>query len=236
MSHELRTPMNAILGYSEMLIEEAEDLKARELATDLKKIRAAGKHLLSLINDVLDLSKIEAGKMTLFVEEFDVESMVREVATTIEPLVAKNLNQLKIDLAPDCGKIRADLVKVRQTLLNLLSNASKFTHKGTITLGVRRLRGTLPESSETQPDSKVPGDRIQFSVRDTGIGMTPEQQSRLFQAFSQTDASTTRKYGGTGLGLAISKRFCQSMGGDISVEKRHRAWIHLHGGSPSGSC
>ena len=219
MSHELRTPMNAILGYSEMLIEEAEDLDIKELTPDLDKIRTAGKHLLSLINDVLDLSKIEAGKMTLFVEEIDVETMVRDVAATIQPLVGKNANELKINLAADCGTIRADLTKIRQTLLNLLSNASKFTEKGRITLTVRRLYGEPDLSSEASTNSKISGsgNRIQFSIQDTGIGMTPEQQGKLFKAFSQTDASTTRKYGGTGLGLVISRRFCRLMGGDISV-------------------
>jgi signal transduction histidine kinase/CheY-like chemotaxis protein len=218
MSHELRTPMNAILGYSEMLIEEAEDLNVRQLAPDLNKIRASGKHLLSLINDILDLSKIEAGKMTLFVEEIDIKRLVRDVAATIQPLVSKNSNRLEIDLGADCGAIRADLTKIRQTLLNLLSNASKFTENGRITLTVRRVHGDRVPSSEAAMDSRNPGDRIQFSIQDTGIGMTPGQQRELFKAFSQTDASTTRKYGGTGLGLVISRSFCQLMGGDISVK------------------
>jgi signal transduction histidine kinase/CheY-like chemotaxis protein len=217
MSHELRTPMNAILGYSEMLIEEAEGLNVKDLTTDLTKIRSAGKQLLSLINDVLDLSKIEAGKMTLFVEQINIASMIHDVSTTIQPLVDKNSNALEINIAPDCGSINADLTKIRQTLLNLLSNASKFTKNGRITLTVRRLRGTSVLSSQTETDLKATHERIQFSVEDTGIGMTPEQQGKLFKAFSQTDASTTRKYGGTGLGLAISRRFCQLMGGDISV-------------------
>jgi signal transduction histidine kinase/CheY-like chemotaxis protein len=214
MSHELRTPMNAILGYSEMLIEEAEQSNAQEFSADLNKIRGAGKHLLSLINDVLDLSKIEAGKMTLFVEEVDVARLVHDVVATIQPLVSKNANELQVDLGENCGTIRADLTKIRQTLLNLLSNASKFTDRGKITLSVRRVSGYRGDASEA-PAAR---DRIRFSVTDTGIGMTPEPQGKLFQAFSQTDASTTRKYGGTGLGLAISRRFCQLMGGDISVK------------------
>jgi CheY-like chemotaxis protein len=218
MSHELRTPMNAILGYTEMLIEQAEDLKVKELTPDLSKIRAAGKHLLSLINDILDLSKIEAGKTTLFVEEINVGTMVQDVATTIQPLVDKNSNELKIDVAPDCGTIHADLTKIRQTLLNLLSNASKFTENGKITFTARRVQGEPAFPSEAQANSRTASARIQFSVQDTGIGMTAEQQGKLFRAFSQTDASTTRKYGGTGLGLAISRRFCQLMGGDISVK------------------
>jgi signal transduction histidine kinase len=212
MSHELRTPMNAILGYSEMLIDEAEDLNVKELTPDLNKIRRAGKHLLSLINDILDLSKIEAGKMTLFVEEIDVVSLVDEVAATIQPLIEENSNKLEINVAPDCGRIRADLPKIRQTLLNLLGNATKFTAKGRITLSVRRIHTKVASD-----DASNSTERIQFSIKDTGIGMTPEQQGKLFQPFSQTDTSTTRKYGGTGLGLAISGRFCQLMGGDISV-------------------
>jgi len=206
MSHELRTPMNAIIGYSEMLIEEAEDLEQDEMIPDLRKIRSAGKHLLALINDVLDLSKIEAGKMTLYVEEFAVEETLDEVVTTIAPLLETNKNRLVIEKAPGLGMVRADLTKVRQTLFNLLSNATKFTENGTITLAASR-QGT-PGKDEC----------LMLRVTDTGIGMSPEQLGRLFQAFTQADASTTRKYGGTGLGLIISRKFCQMMGGDITVE------------------
>ena len=195
MSHELRTPMNAILGYSDMLIDDAEDLNAKELTADLKKIRSAGKHLLSLINDILDLSKIEAGKMTLFVEDIDVASLVGDVATTIQPLLEQNSNKLEINVAPDCGRIRSDLAKIRQTLLNLLGNATKLTARGRITLSVRRMETKLP-SDGANSAAHNSTERIQFSIRDTGIGMTPEQQSKLFQPFSQTDTSTTRKYGG----------------------------------------
>jgi signal transduction histidine kinase/CheY-like chemotaxis protein len=201
MSHELRTPMNAIIGYSEMLIEECADLGHDEFLPDLEKVRSAGKHLLSLINDVLDLSKIEAGKMTLFIEEFSIPEMVSDVAATIQPLVEKNLNRLEIKAAPDLGRMRADLTKVRQTLFNLLSNASKFTENGVVTLAIER----------------TAGGRISMRVSDTGIGMTPEQLGKLFQAFTQADESTTRKYGGTGLGLVISRRFCRLMGGDVTV-------------------
>lgn len=204
MSHELRTPMNAIIGYSEMLAEEAGDLGQESFIPDLKKIHAAGKHLLALINDVLDLSKIEAGKMTVYVESFVVREMLDDVVSTIQPLIAKNQNTLELRCADDLGSMRADLTKVRQTLFNLLSNAAKFTEKGTLTVEARR-------------HHEDGADRIVFSVSDTGIGMTPEQLSRLFQAFSQADSSTTRKYGGTGLGLVISKKFCLMMGGDISV-------------------
>ena len=224
MSHELRTPLNAIIGYSEMLQEEAEGIGSKELVPDLEKIRGAGKHLLGLINDILDLSKIEAGKMTLYVEEFDVARMVREVASTIQPLVAKNSNRLEVNCPGEIGTMRADLTKVRQTLFNLLSNATKFTEKGVITLAVERERVEAEAENAGSGRglvlaSKRSGDRshITFRVSDTGIGMTPEQLSRLFEAFSQADASTTRKYGGTGLGLAISRKFCRLMGGDLTV-------------------
>ncbi|MEE8265464.1 MAG: response regulator, partial [Acidiferrobacterales bacterium] len=205
MSHELRTPLNAIIGYSEMLQEEADDLGQEGFLPDLNNIHVAGKHLLSLINDILDLSKIEAGKMDLFLESFDIAKMVADVATTIQPLVAKNANALRVDCGDDLGAMRADLVKVRQALFNLLSNACKFTERGTVTLTV---------SQETA--DRIPW--IIFRVRDSGIGMTPEQMEKLFQAFSQADVSTTRQFGGTGLGLAISRKFCQMMGGDITVE------------------
>jgi PAS domain S-box-containing protein len=205
MSHELRTPLNAIIGYSELLQEEAEDLGQEDFLPDLHKIHAAGKHLLSLINDILDLSKIEAGKMELFLETFQVAPMVQDVATTVRPLVDKNGNTLTVTGTEGGGSMFADLTRVRQCLFNLLSNAAKFTDKGRITLSVSR---------ETAGD----GDWVTFRVSDTGIGMTPEQLEKLFQAFTQADASTTRKYGGTGLGLAISRRLCRMMGGDIAVE------------------
>ena len=205
MSHELRTPMNAIIGYSEMLIEDARDAGSAAIVPDLEKIRVAGRHLLSLINDVLDLSKIEAGKMTLFNEVFEVGAMITEVAETVRPLVNQKQNVLEVECPPGIGTMEADVTKVRQTLFNLLSNAGKFTERGRIILSVAR-RGDEPG-----------GDRIRFVVTDTGIGMSAEALSRLFQAFSQADASTTRKYGGTGLGLVISRKFCQMMGGDITV-------------------
>ncbi len=206
MSHELRTPMNAIIGYSEMLQEEAEDLGQKEFIPDLQKIHGAGKHLLSLINGILDLSKVEAGKMELYLEEFNLAQLTHDIASTIQPLIAKNGNRLIAECPADTGKMRADLTKLRQTLFNLLSNASKFTENGTIRLEVTRCSG------ETTPATIV------FRVTDSGIGITPEQMTRLFEAFSQADASTTRKYGGTGLGLAISREFCRLMGGDITVE------------------
>jgi PAS domain S-box-containing protein len=200
MSHELRTPLNAIIGYSEILQEEVEELGQPGLAPDLLKIRNAGKHLLALINDVLDLSKIEAGKMELYLETFEVERMLEEVLTTVAPLVATNTNRVVVDCAPGVGAMRADLTRTRQILFNLLSNACKFTHDGIITVRAR-----------------ADGASIMFGVEDTGIGMTDEQQSRLFEAFAQADASTAKRFGGTGLGLAISRQFCRMMGGELGV-------------------
>jgi signal transduction histidine kinase/CheY-like chemotaxis protein len=221
MSHELRTPLNAIIGYSEMLQEEAEELKQPDFVPDLEKIHGAGKHLLGLINDVLDLSKIESGKMTLYLEDFDVAKLVREVAATVQPLITKNGNRLEVACPADLGPMHADVTKVRQTLFNLLSNASKFTEKGMIRLSVER--GGAPGALE-EPRSDAPTlqrSAVVFQVTDTGIGMTPEQLGKLFQAFMQADASTSRKFGGTGLGLAISRKFCQLMGGDITVQSEH---------------
>jgi GAF domain-containing protein/DNA-binding response OmpR family regulator/anti-sigma regulatory factor (Ser/Thr protein kinase) len=205
MSHELRTPLNAIIGYSEMLEEDAAELDGGRLVPDLEKINAAGKHLLELINAVLDLSKIEAGKMELYLEDFEVARLVQDVAAVIKPLAEKNANRLEVTCAPDAGIMHADITKLRQSLFNLLSNACKFTQRGTVSLEVTR-------------ELAVAGDRLRFSVRDTGIGMTPEQMTRLFQEFSQADAATTRRFGGTGLGLALSRRLCRMMGGDVTAE------------------
>jgi PAS domain S-box-containing protein len=200
MSHELRTPLNAIIGYSEMLQEMAIDDGHDEYQGDLKKIHSAGQHLLELINDVLDISKIEAGKMDLYIESFSIDQTIEEVKAVVDPLAKKNSNQLVIDKPPELGLIRADATKVRQCLLNLLSNACKFTSNGTVRLHALRDEGW-----------------ITFEISDTGIGMTKEQMGKLFRAFQQADSSTTRKFGGTGLGLAISRRFCQFMNGDITV-------------------
>lgn len=205
MSHELRTPLNAIIGYSEMLQEEAEDFDAMPLIPDLQKIHSAGKHLLSLINDILDISKIEAGKMELYLENFNLEHLVREVATTVSPLIKISNNLLVLDISSPLDDIYADLTKVRQVLFNLLSNAGKFSRDDTILLRVGRV-------------ALEDGDWVRFQVIDQGIGMTPEQQQRLFKPFTQADASTTRKYGGTGLGLAITKEFVEMMGGRINLE------------------
>jgi signal transduction histidine kinase/CheY-like chemotaxis protein len=204
MSHELRTPLNAIIGYSEMLQDEAADLGEERFVADLQKINAAGRHLLELINAVLDLSKIEAGKMDLYLETFSVAALVNDIAAVIRPLAGKNGNRLEMHAEANVGVMRADLTKVRQAVFNLLSNACKFTEHGTVSLTVAR---------ETAEDA----DWLTFAVSDTGIGITPEQMGRLFQDFS-TDAATMQKYGGTGLGLALSRRLCRMMGGDIAVE------------------
>lgn len=204
MSHELRTPMNAIIGYSEMLVEEAEDLGQTSFLSDLNKIQGAGKHLLELINDVLDLSKIESGKMTIFCEDIEISAMVADIASTVMPLVQKNRNTLTTELSPDIGIMHSDLTKIRQSLFNLLSNAAKFTEGGGIRLVV---------STHTKRRREF----VSFAISDTGIGMKPEQLGRLFDPFTQADESTTRKYGGTGLGLAISRRFCRMLEGDIDV-------------------
>jgi signal transduction histidine kinase/CheY-like chemotaxis protein len=204
MSHELRTPLNAVIGYSEMLEEAAQEAGQKDYIPDLQKIQLAGRHLLGLINDILDLSKVEAGKMTLYLETFDVAELVREVTTTIHPLVLKNRNVLDVQAGGPIGSMHADVTKVRQCLFNLLSNACKFTERGKIQVRVRR-------------EALAARDVVRFEVSDSGIGMTPEQVDNLFEAFAQADASTTRKYGGTGLGLALSRHFCRRMGGDITV-------------------
>ena len=204
MSHELRTPMNAILGYSEMLIEEAEDIGQDDFVPDLKKINQAGAHLLSLINDVLDLSKIESGKMEAYAEDFTVDSLIDQVAGTVQTLMNKNNNTLIIERDKQLGSAHQDQTKMRQSLLNLLSNAAKFTHEGTITLRAER-------------KSQADGDWLTFSVNDTGIGIPTDKLDHVFEEFSQADSSTTRDYGGTGLGLPISRRFCIMLGGDLTV-------------------
>jgi len=205
MSHELRTPLTAAIGYSEMLMDEASDLGVSEFIADLEKINSSSRHLLGLINDILDLSKIEAGKMDLYLEEFEISNLFQEVTNTTINVVQQNGNLLMVSGVNNSGSIYADFTKVRQCLINLLGNASKFTKQGNIKLEFER---QFHEGEE----------RAIFRVRDTGIGMSEEQQLKLFKIFSQADASTTRKYGGTGLGLALTKKFCVLMGGDISVE------------------
>ena len=205
MSHELRTPLNAIIGYTEILEEDARDAGREHLVADLTKILDAGRHLLGLINNILDLSKIEAGKMDLHCEFTEVSRLLTEVESTTTPLVAKNQNALRVECAAGTGGLTTDHVKLRQVLLNLVSNASKFTERGVITMRAERVR---------EGDIGF----VVFEVQDTGIGMTPEQLSRIFHPFTQAESSTTKKYGGTGLGLAISRRLCQLLGGTIVVK------------------
>ncbi len=205
MSHELRTPLNAIIGYSEMVIDEIRSVEESQNVKDLEKINFAGKHLLTLINDVLDLSKIEAGKMEIHTEDFDAAELIEGVASTVRPMVDTKRIDLRLDLKAPLGVMRGDAVKMRQMLFNLLSNAIKFTEKGGVVLVAQReRRGRF--------------DWLLIEVSDTGIGMTPAQQQRLFSEFVQADSSTTRRFGGTGLGLAITKRFCKMLGGDIVVD------------------
>src|SRR5262245_41390065 len=203
MSHELRTPLNAIILYTELLRDEATDRNLDDFLPDLKKIHGAAKHLLALINDVLDLARIESGKLEMHPETFDVPAMIRDVVTTIQPLAQKNANALEVHCRDDTGSMFADQTKVRQSLFNLLSNACKFTEGGTVRLDVQR-----------------EGEWFVFRVTDTGIGMTPEHLAKLFSPFSQVDPSATRRFGGSGLGLAITGHFCQAMGGDISVDSQ----------------
>jgi signal transduction histidine kinase/CheY-like chemotaxis protein len=205
MSHELRTPLNAILGYSEILEEDALADNRHEQVADLRRINGAGRHLLKLINDILDLSKIEAGQMELFYEAVDAEQLVRGVCSTLEAVLAKNNNRFVLEIMPGLGTIRTDATKLRQALFNLLSNATKFTNGGVVGLRVERSRDSL-------------GEHVLFIVSDTGLGMTPAQIAELFTPFKQADASTARKFGGTGLGLAITDRFCQMLGAALTVE------------------
>ena len=209
MSHELRTPLNAIIGYSEMLEENAEDTGQEDVVPDIRKIQGAGKHLLHLINDVLDLSKIEAGRMELHLETFAIIPLIKDVVSTIQPLAEENTNTLTVVCPNDIGAMHTDKTKVRQILFNLLSNANKFTSQGQITLRIEKVRAGNKDSW------------IHFKVFDTGIGMTPEQLSRIFKAFTQADSSTTRKYGGTGLGLSITEQFVNMMGGRVTVESEY---------------
>ncbi|MBD0263340.1 MAG: HAMP domain-containing protein [Tolypothrix sp. Co-bin9] len=211
VSHELRTPLNAVIGLSQLLQDDAVDLGVTgDFITDLETINSAGRHLLELINDILDLSKIEAGKMTLYPETFEIATLINNVISTVKPAVEKNGNILELDYDRELGTMYADQTRVRQVLLNLLSNAAKFTTNGKVTLAIKRDRKHLLPSA--------PLGMITFIVADTGIGMTESQQEQLFQPFTQGDTSTTKKYGGTGLGLAISRHFCLMMGGQITVK------------------
>ncbi len=208
MSHELRTPLNAILGYSEMLCDDAQDLGNTEMMEDLRMINTAGRHLLSLINDILDLSKIEAGRMNVYLETFNLKQLIDHIVATVKPLIAQNENELEVHYYFPQETIHSDATKVKQVLLNLLSNAAKFTQKGKITLTVSLEYCRSSASLEYQS-------WICFNIQDTGIGMSSQQQQRVFEAFIQADSSTPHRYGGTGLGLAISRHFCKLMGGEL---------------------
>ncbi|MBE9004580.1 HAMP domain-containing protein [Fortiea sp. LEGE XX443] len=213
VSHELRTPLNAVIGLSQLLQDDATDLNlSGDFITDLETINSAGRHLLELINDILDLSKIEAGKMTLYPETFEIANLINNLVLTIKPSIEKNGNILEIDCDEQLGTMYTDQTRMRQVLLNLLSNAAKFTNHGKVTLTVKSEKPNSP--------SEAPLGMILFTVADTGIGMTHHQQQQLFQPFIQGDNSTTKKYGGTGLGLAISRHFCQMMGGEILVKSQ----------------
>ena len=208
MSHELRTPLNAVIGYSEMLRDDLEEKPGWEQkAADLDRINAAGRHLIALVNDVLDLSRIEADDLQLHNQDIDLVSLVEDVIATTEPLIKVQDNRLELQISPQIGSIVADGLKVRQSLLNLLSNAAKFTSKGTFTLTVMRRQGPG-------------GERVMFEVRDTGIGISKDGLKRLFRNFSQAERDTSSKFGGTGLGLALTRRFCEAMGGSVEVESQ----------------
>lgn len=223
MSHELRTPMSVIIGYSDMLLEEAQALGDKDTVRDLRQIRTAGAHLLTLINDLLDISKLEAGQMKLYLETFSVSMLINEVVSVIQPMVKVNGNTLEVLLSDNLGFIHADQTKLRQALLNLLNNAAKFTSQGTIAIAVKKVEVT---KDNTEGKNKFPNPHINnftsdffsFEVRDTGIGIPDEVLLTLFEAFTQADESTTRLYSGTGLGLAIGRRLCEMMGGKITVE------------------
>lgn len=231
MSHELRTPLNAIIGYSDLLREDAEDFGYTDFIPDLEQIKSSGLHLLSLIQDILDISKLEAGEMNLYLEWFDISTLINEVQALIQPLIDKNNNDLIIECVNSIGSMYADRTKVKQVLLNLLSNAAKFTREGTVTLSAARTRVPIQnghihsEHKKAVDYSHTPEEIsidnwVSFSVADTGIGMAPDQVKKVFQPFVQADNSTTRKYGGTGLGLSISQRFCEMMMGKIIVESQ----------------
>jgi signal transduction histidine kinase len=208
MSHQLRTPLNAVIGYSEMLLEESEQQGETAETADFRRINSAGKHLLSLVTDVLDMSKIEADEMELVIEPFDLLSFIEDVVATSRSLVIANENEFVVERGSDLGIVISDATRLRQATLNLLSNAGKFTRTGRISLAVSR-------------DKRAAGDWIRIAVKDTGIGITPDNLLKLFKNFNQAEASTASKYGGTGLGLALSQRLCQMMGGAITVESEY---------------
>ncbi len=222
MSHELRTPLNAIIGYSDLLYEDAVEAGYEDFISDLERIKLAGTHLLEMISDILDISKIEAGQVTLYLESIEVNKLVQDVVGTAKNLTEKNRNKFKLLLGKNLGNMYADMPKVRQVLINLLGNAAKFTEDGVITLSVEKIKNKRLKNHQNQNSGNIinPQNYIVFRVIDTGIGMTEEQLKHIFQPFTQADASTTRRYGGTGLGLAICQRLCERMGAEIAVKSK----------------
>ena len=220
MSHELRTPLNAIIGYSDLLYEDAVEAGYDDFMADLERIKLSGTHLLEMITDILDISKIEAGQVTLYLESIEVDKLVQDVVGTAKNLIEKNRNTFKLDIGKNLGDMYADMPKVRQVLINLLGNAAKFTEDGVITLSVKKVKNKKLKNHQNQNSRLLNNEEnyIVFRVIDTGIGMTEEQLKHIFQPFTQADASTTRRYGGTGLGLAICKRLCERMGAEIAVK------------------
>ncbi|MDJ0515761.1 MAG: ATP-binding protein [Trichodesmium sp. MO_231.B1] len=220
MSHELRTPLNAIIGYSDLLYEDAVEAGYEDFISDLERIKLAGTHLLEMISDILDISKIEAGQVTLYLESIEVKKLVEDVVGTAKNLTEKKRNKFKLVLGKNLGNMYADMPKVRQVLINLLGNAAKFTEDGVITLSVEKVKNRKPKNNQNQNSELLNNEQnyIVFQVIDTGIGMTEEQLKHIFKPFTQADASTTRRYGGTGLGLAICQRLCERMGAEIAVK------------------
>ncbi|NES05482.1 MAG: HAMP domain-containing protein [Okeania sp. SIO2F4] len=220
MSHELRTPLNAIIGYSDLLYEDAVEAGYEDFVSDLERIKLAGTHLLEMISDILDISKIEAGQVTLYLESIEVKKLVEDVVGTAKNLTEKKRNKFKLILGKNLGNMYADMPKVRQVLINLLGNAAKFTEDGVITLSVEKVKNRKPKNHQNQNSELLNNEQnyIVFQVIDTGIGMTEEQLKHIFKPFTQADASTTRRYGGTGLGLAICQRLCERMGAEIAVK------------------
>ncbi|MDE5096279.1 MAG: ATP-binding protein [Trichodesmium sp. St11_bin5] len=222
MSHELRTPLNAIIGYSDILYEDVLEGGYKDFIPDIERIKLAGKNLLEMISDILDISKIEAGQVTLYLESIEVNKLVKDVFSTAKNITEKNRNKFELVLGENLGSMYADMPKVKQVLINLLSNAAKFTEDGTITLSVEKVKNNQQKNNQNHNAKSLSNENyhIVFRVIDTGIGITEEQLKHIFQPFTQADTSTTRKYGGTGLGLAICKRLCERMGAEITVKSQ----------------
>ena len=220
MSHELRTPLNAIIGYSDLLYEDALEAGYEDFIPDLERIKLAGTNLLEMISDILDISKIEAGQVTLYLESIEVNKLVEDMFSTAKNLTEKNRNKFELLLGENLGSMYADIPKVRQILMNLLGNAAKFTEDGVITLSAEKVKNNKQKNDQNHNTTLLSNENnyIVFRVIDTGIGMTEEQLKHIFKPFTQADASTTRRYGGTGLGLAICQRLCERMGAEITVK------------------